>query len=406
MVAIGCCVAATAIGMIVLWPRGPAPAVTGNPLGFDQLSNATVRRADLGPCSFSSAQQQYTCNHVTAGITSGPSKGSEVQLELPLNAGIPQVHKGDRIVLAYAPDAPAGNQYQFLDFQRRNPLILLAVLFAAVVIALGRLRGVMALAGLVLSVVVLLVFVLPSLLHGHDPLAVAIVGASAVAILALYLAHGVNTRTTVALLGSYAALLLTALLAQLFVGAAHFTGLAQEEAGFLQLTAGQVSLRGLLLAGIVIGSLGVLDDVTVTQVSAVWEVHNADPTLGHRELYRAGVRVGRDHIASTVNTLVLAYAGAALPLLLLFSEAHRPLSTVVTTELVAVEIVRTLVGSIGLVASVPLTTALAAAVIPLGPVANRRPARRSRAPSDSPAADEAASAAGWEDFAPDGDLHL
>jgi uncharacterized membrane protein len=179
---------------------------------------------------------------------------------------------------------------------------------------------------------------------------------------ALYLAHGFNARTTTAMLGTLASLAITGLLAVVFVEATKFTGFGSEEAVFLQISAQQVNLQGLLLGGIIIGTLGVLDDVTVTQASSVWELHAANPNLGTTGLYRAALRIGRDHIASTVNTLVLAYVGASLPLLLLFTLSNRPLGDVLTSEVMAEEIVRTLVGSIGLVASVPITTALASVV--------------------------------------------
>jgi uncharacterized membrane protein len=193
--------------------------------------------------------------------------------------------------------------------------------------------------------------------------------------LALYLTHGFNPATTTAVLGTLAALFLTGALALIFVNISIFTGAGSEEAAFLQISQQQVNLQGLLLASIIIGTLGVLDDVTVTQASAVWELQRANPDYGIRNLYRAAIRIGRDHIASTVNTLVLAYAGASLPLLLLFSVSNRPITEVLSTETVAEEIVRTLVGSIGLVASVPITTALAAFV-----VTNAKGARRRRAP--------------------------
>ncbi|MGH2687060.1 MAG: YibE/F family protein, partial [Actinomycetota bacterium] len=166
-----------------------------------------------------------------------------------------------------------------------------------------------------------------------------------------------------AVLGTLASLGLTALLARLFVTAAQLTGFSTEEASILQLSAEQVNIQGLILGGIVIGSLGVLDDVTVTQASAVAELRVANPRYGFIDLYRSALRIGRDHIASTVNTLVLAYAGASLPLLILFTQASRNVGDVLTGEVVAVEIIRTLVGSIGLVASVPITTALAAWVL-------------------------------------------
>jgi uncharacterized membrane protein len=204
---------------------------------------------------------------------------------------------------------------------------------------------------------------LPAILDGKNPLAVAIVGSSAIMFVALYLAHGINARTSTAVLGTLASLALTGILAVIFVELASFTGLSSEEATFLQLQAETINLKGLLLGGVVIGALGVLDDVTVTQASAVWELHQANPEMGVRRLYSSALRIGRDHIASTVNTLVLAYVGASLPLLVLFSISSRPLGSVISSEVVAEEIVRTLVGSIGLVASVPITTALAAIVV-------------------------------------------
>jgi len=206
-------------------------------------------------------------------------------------------------------------------------------------------------------------FMLPAILSGKNPVAVAVVGAAAIMFVALYLAHGINARTTTAVLGTVGALFLTGVLAWIFVTGTHLTGMATEESGLLAASLSGVSLKGLLLGGIVIGSLGVLDDVTVTQASAVWELHRANPSYGFQRLYAAGLRIGRDHIASTVNTLVMAYAGASLPLLVLFTLSSRRLGDVLTSELVAQEIVRTLVGSIGLVAAVPITTALAAFVV-------------------------------------------
>jgi uncharacterized membrane protein len=247
--------------------------------------------------------------------------------------------------------------------QRRTPLALLAVVFAVVVVALGRLKGFLALAGIVVSLGVLLVFIFPALLTGAPPVGVALTGATVIAFCTLYLAHGVNDRTTVALLGTLGSLALTAMLAVGFSSAARLSGLASEESAILLSFAPDLDFRGLLLAAVIIGTLGVLDDVTITQVSAVWELHRTDPERSARQLYSAGIRIGRDHIASTVNTLVLAYAAAALPLLLIFSQSGLAFADVLVTETIAVEIVQTLVGSIGLVASVPLTTALACWVI-------------------------------------------
>jgi uncharacterized membrane protein len=207
--------------------------------------------------------------------------------------------------------------------------------------------------------------VFPALLTGSAPIAVALTGTSIIAFGVLYLAHGVSERTTVALLGTLASLALTAILAVAFAGAAQLSGLASEDSIALLSFAPELDYRGLLLAAVIIGTLGVLDDVTVTQVSAVWELHHADPGQGRRQLYRSAIRIGRDHIASTVNTLVLAYAAAGLPLMLLLTQSGLAFGDVLTTETIAVEVVQTLVGSIGLVASVPLTTALAAWLVTL-----------------------------------------
>ena len=297
------------------------------------------------------------------------------------SAGVRKISSGDGIFVGHAPgaeDVEGAQQYYFADYQRERPLLLLALMFAGVVVALSRWRGLSALVGLALSLILLIRFVIPAILEGSNPVFVSIVGASVIMFAALYLAHGLNVRTTTAVLGTLCSLLLTGVLAVMFVGAASFTGLASEEAMFLQISAEQVNLEGLLLGGIIIGTLGVLDDVTVTQASAVWELHLANPSYGVKDLYASAVRIGRDHIASTVNTLVLAYAGASLPLLILFSLSSRPLGELITTEIVAEEIVRTLVGSIGLVASVPITTLLAATVA-VGDRAGYRTPRAERA---------------------------
>lgn len=205
-------------------------------------------------------------------------------------------------------------------------------------------------------------FVVPAVLAGESPLLVAIVGSAAIMLVALYLSHGLSSRTTVAVLGTTASLGLIGVLAYVVVVASRFSGLGTEETSALSGLASGIDLRGLLLAGIIIGSLGVLDDVTVTQTSAVWEIARANPSLPARAIYRAGNRIGRDHVASTVNTLVLAYAGASLPLLLLFTLSSAETSNVLTSELIAQEVVRALVGGIGIVAAVPMTTALATMV--------------------------------------------
>jgi uncharacterized membrane protein len=329
-------------------------------------------------------QENFVCTHVTVELAEGPDDGDTFSFDYSRAPNSSPMDEGDRVVVGRSEQSATdvGPHYFFIDFNRRAPLLALGVLFAVVVVALSRWRGLAALAGVIVSLVVLVNFVLPSILEGHSPLAVASVGAAIIMFLALYLAHGLNAATTVAVLGTLASLVLTALLSVIFVGVSSFTGSGSEEAVFLQISQQQVNLEGLLLASIIIGTLGVLDDVTVTQASAVWELHRANPAYGIKKLYQAGIRIGRDHIASTVNTLVLAYAGASLPLLVLFTVANRSFADVVTTELMAEEVVRTLVGSIGLVASVPLTTGLAAFVVTRGTDRRGRQSRPRPRPKD------------------------
>ncbi|MGN9755598.1 YibE/F family protein [Streptomyces sp. SD31] len=373
--------AAVVVGLAVLWPGG-APPHERTGVGFDrQTQNATVTKVvevsckdvgasgvpptgDTSTAEGSSAVQQEsgTCKKATIRVDTGKDKGRTFT-EIVQPDQSRQLHEGQDVVVAYEPSAPKDLQYSVTDVNRRVPMALLAGIFALAVVLVGRMRGVMALVALAISFMVLTFFILPAILQGSNPLVVAVVGASAIMLIALYMCHGLSARTSVAVLGTLLSLLLIGLLGSGFIDWAALTGNTDDNTGLIHGLYPSIDMSGLLLAGVIIGSLGVLDDVTVTQTSAVWELHEANPTMGWRGLYRAGIRIGRDHIASVVNTLVLAYAGAALPLLLLFSIAQSSVGTVANSELVAEEIVRTLVGSIGLVASVPVTTALAALVV-------------------------------------------
>lgn len=370
--------AAVFVGMIVLWPGGtPAHERTG--VGFDrQTQQGKVVSIEQVDCKSVNASQVPTpgdapqgsgartpagdCKKATVEVSTGPDQGRRfVEIVQP---GAPrQLGSGQEVVVAYAPAAPRELQYSVIDVNRKLPMALLAGIFAVAVVVVGRMRGLFALIALVVSFSVLTLFILPAILQGSNPLVVGVVGASAIMLIALYMCHGLTARTSVAVLGTLVSLLLIGLLGSAFIGWAFLSGNTDDNTGLIHGLYPHIDMSGLLLAGVIIGSLGVLDDVTVTQTSAVWELHQADPSMGPRALYRAGIRIGRDHIASVVNTLVLAYAGAALPLLLLFSIANSSVGTVANSELVAEEIVRTLVGSIGLVASVPVTTALAALVV-------------------------------------------
>ncbi len=388
---------AAVVGLVTLWPDAERP-VLAEELGLGaELVDAEVTFADVVPCANTDASQGILCQRVELEVTSGTPEGEQASFEVPITEASVRFEPGDAVVLTYQPGNEAGFEFFFYDFQRSSPMLLLAGIFVVAVVALGRWRGVRALLGLAVTGMVMVGFLFPSILDGNDPTAAALVSAVVIGLVALYLTHGVTERTTVALLGTFAALGLTAVLAAIFSSAAHFTGFGTEDAYYLQVASTRVDIPGLVLAGIVIGSLGVLDDVTVTQVSAIWQLHAANPSAGIRRLYRAGVEIGRDHIASTVNTLVLAYAGASLPLLLLFTQAGRGLTEVAQGELVAVEVVRTLVGSIGLVAAVPLTTALAAWVVTRGDAAPAEPAEPDE---PAPGADGPDDDIGWERFAP------
>ncbi len=233
-----------------------------------------------------------------------------------------------------------------------------------VVVGLARWKGLRSLVGLAASLALVTQFLVPAILEGSSPLLVALVGSLAVMLVTITLAHGTGVTSLAAMLGSAVSLLVTALLALLFVEAAQITGFSSEEGSLLSSSASregtQLSLSGLVLAGMVVGALGVLDDVTVSQASTVLALRRANPVQRLRRLFAEGLAVGRDHLSATVNTLVLAYVGAALPILLIFETQGTSFGDAVNREIVASEIVAMLVGSIGLVLAVPLTTALAA----------------------------------------------
>ncbi len=330
---------ATLTGVVLLRSPGDVGKRTGPDIGLvSRVYDATVASTRTGPCANTTEADRIPCEHVRFRLNQGPDKGKTTSIDFPRSPTTPHLDKGDDVVLSYEPRAEPGFRYQFADRQRRPVLLWLAVIFAVAVVALGRLRGLAALVGLAASIVVLLTFVLPAILDGRSPVLVAVFGASAIAYLALYLANGVNTRTTVALLGTLATLALTVLLASVFTSLAQISGFASEEALLVKIGERGLDLSGVVLGGMVIGALGALDDMTVTQAAAVWELRSANPQLPRGAIFRSAMRIGRDHVASTVNTLALAYAGAALPLLILFVQSRQSLGTVANSETVATEI--------------------------------------------------------------------
>jgi uncharacterized membrane protein len=363
-------VAAVVLGAVVLWPasdsgRVSLAGVTGDAPGTQYLTARTVSVKPFDCQGVGSGPgTSVQCAHLAVRLTSGPEEGQRVTVDVDPTVRKSGIGPGDAVRLArFRTVAGQPAAYVFTDYQRNTPLVILAVAFAVVVIAVARLRGLAALVGLGVAFAVMIKFMIPALLSGEDPLAVALVSSAAIMMVLLYLAHGVSIRTTTALLGTLFGLGLSAVLGTWAVGATHLTGVGSEDDLTLTAVAGQVRLSGLLLAGIVIATLGILNDVTVTQASAVWELRELDPTVSARRLFAGAMRIGRDHIASSVYTLVFAYAGAALPILLLINLADRPLNTVLTGEGISQEIVRAMVGSIGLVLSVPLTTAVGVALV-------------------------------------------
>ena len=341
--------AVTAVAIVVLWPGDDRPALPsglGNDSELAEVESVT-ETACAGPSG--------SCADAAIRLESGPDEGTDATIRLGEFVADPELDVGDRIRVV-------DNQgtYLFVDFERRGPLIWLALAFAALVVLFGRLRGALSLVGLGLSLLIVLGFVVPAILSGEEPFAVAVAGALAVMLVTIPLAHGLGGKSLAAMLGTCVALLLTAGLALAFTKLTTLTGYSFDEALALQSAGIEISFQGLLLAGVVIGALGVLDDVTVSQASTVFALRASDPDSSFGTLFRRALDVGRDHVSATVNTLVLAYVGAALPVLIVFGSSDVSLANAVNLEIVAREVVAMLVGSIGLIAAVPVTTALAA----------------------------------------------
>ncbi|MFR9750554.1 YibE/F family protein [Nocardia sp. 004] len=363
------------LGATVLWPSEqhvdiPLPMQNAGG-GAVQTEAGTVLRQDIGPCGSPSQGRvfvdqpeaprtnAYSCQRSLIAIESGPHEGTRTLFEISPSPGQPDLRVGDEIRLVRQTDPNGVPLYSFEDYARGLPLTLIGLAFVLVIIVVARWRGVRALLGLVFAFAVLVMFLLPALLDGKPAIPVALVAGALILYAVLYLAHGVNLRTSSALLGTLTAMLLAAGLSWLSIELTSLTGLSEEQNTAVATYIQHVSITGLLLAGFIIGSLGVLNDVTITQASAVFELAAIDETASRRAVFTAAMRVGRDHIASTVYTLVLAYAGGALPLLLLFSVAGRSIRDVLVGDAVAIEIARSAVGGIALALSVPLTTGIA-----------------------------------------------
>jgi len=275
-------------------------------------------------------------------------------------ANVIKYYPNDRVLVNLSQGIDGQEEYIIVDFIRRDSLILLFIIFIVLLLVIAKWKGVMALLGMIFTFFVVFAFVLPQLLAGNNPVFIAIIASLIIIPISFYLAHGFNKKTTIAIISSIVSLIITAILASIFSYIGHLTGFSSEEAGMLSINLGNLNMKGILLAGIVIGNLGVLDDITISQAAIVEELVTTAKLTKPKDLYTRSMIIGKDHITSMVNTLVLAYAGASLPLLLIFTQNPHPFSEIINYEFLAEEIIRTLVGSIGLILAVPITTLIAA----------------------------------------------
>jgi uncharacterized membrane protein len=370
--------AATIFGVVKLWPEASAVKAASSDVEFSapgvtypQATITGVQPAcpeidgDAKPSSRPGAPP--ACGQFSVRLESGPEKGTKVLVPLPGPQAEAGLRPGDGVELQRIP-AQRGEPaiYSLFGVDRGKPILVMAGLFVLVVVAVARVRGLLALLGLGFSGLVVVKFMLPSLLSGEPGLAVAVVGASAIMFVVLYVAHGPSIRTSTALAGTLAGLGITAAIGHAAIDTSRLSGISDETALQLQSLVGNLEFRGLLDCAIIVAGLGILNDVTITQASAVWELRAAGPQLSRRAIFSSGMRIGRDHIASTIYTIVFAYAGAALSILLVLYLYDRPVLDLLGTEEIATEVVRILASGIGLVLAVPITTAISAAALTPG----------------------------------------
>ena len=354
-----------AVSVILIGPRltqlTPIPEETLAPATTETMPARVIEILEEGTVDLGGGSSQ-PYQRLLLRIEGGSLVGEEVVVEEGTINIISQerlFRPGDRVYLERAV-GPDGDRFYISDFVRTGSLFGIVLLFVGLVVLLGRGKGLRSLVGTLLSLAVIFAFVLPQIVAGRDPVGVSIVGSVVLLTVSTYLVYGWNPKAHAAVLGMMLSLTLTGLMASLFVGWTRMTGLATEESSYLVIELGPtLNLRGLLLGGIIIGSLGVLDDICVGQASAVFELVNANRNLGWVELFRRSLNIGRDHVAAMVNTLLLAYVGTSMPLLLAFTIYREPVWRRINREPIAEEIVRTLAGSMGLILAVPITSLIA-----------------------------------------------
>jgi uncharacterized membrane protein len=337
------------------------PDVTMSSFGAGTVRARVTEIIEDGEIDLGGAVQRYQIARVE--LLEGEYRGIVMEMDYGRHQVLSSavyLQAGDSILVTVGSRPDGVLTVYFVDFVRVTPILWLAAIFAAAILVISRWKGLRSLLSMAFSLAVIIGFIIPRILSGDDPLRVSIIGSVILLGVTLYLTYGWNLKTHAAVISMILVLLITGTLAGLFVAFTRLTGSGDENALFLlQMLNTQINLRGLLLGGMIIGALGVLDDLVTTQASAVFELHHANPSLGFRSLFRSAMRIGQDHVAATVNTLVLAYAGASLPMLLMFTLGRGDPGLLVNFEFIAEEIVRTLVGSLGLVSAVPLTTAVA-----------------------------------------------
>jgi uncharacterized membrane protein len=337
----------------------------GATLGSQTALAKVTDIVDEGQINLNGKDQLYQVMHVQ--VLEGDYKDISFQIDYgkhQLRNDSFRFVPGDEVYVE-VDKAPDGTlQANYVDYVRSRPLLILLITFILSMLVMGRWKGLGSLISLGISMVMIIGYVIPHILAGEDPVTVSLIGSVILLVVTLYLTYGWNLKTHASAVSIMVSLLLTGAISLFFVYLTRLTGYGDENAMYLmQFSSASIDPRGLLLGGMIIGSLGVLDDLVTSQSAAVVEIHDANPSLGFRLTFQKAMRIGQDHVAATVNTLVLAYTGAALPLLLIFTLGNGSYSYFINSEFLAEEIVRTLVGSLGLIAAVPISTFLATVMI-------------------------------------------
>jgi len=343
---------------LILAQDGSAPNITQP----DTLEARVDKIIEEKEVKFAGSQNYQLYQKLELIVTKGSLQGQKIVVEngnLPAS-NVSKYRIGDNVIVMHNKDFQNNDVFYITDFIRREVLFFLFLIFITCTIAIAKWRGLLSLIGMAVSFLIIFVFLLPQIASGANPVLIAVLSSLLIIPISFFLSHGFNKKTLVAIAGTLISLIITGILANLFVSESRLTGFASEEASFLQAAKqGTINIQGLLLAGIIIGVLGVLDDITISQSAIVFQLKATKNKIQFGDLYTKAMNIGRDHISSMVNTLILVYAGAALPLLLLFIDNPHPFSEIVNYEIIADEIVRTLVGSIGLILAVPITTFIA-----------------------------------------------